>query len=86
MQELSGGPPVGNGEAPSVLKLAPEAENGNADAYGGGDRDLKPWQRGPTGAAAPGNNVVAKIVDVVMIIPKRWWLWLGSSLGCGWSW
>lgn len=54
MQELSGGPPVGNGEAPQRIEAGPGGyENGNADAYGGGDRDLKPWQRGPTGAAAP---------------------------------
>ncbi|KAI9881128.1 MAG: hypothetical protein M1830_008286 [Pleopsidium flavum] len=54
MQELSGGAPIGNGEAPQRIEAGPGGyENGNGDAYGGGDRDLKPWQRGPTGAAAP---------------------------------
>ncbi|MCJ1366588.1 hypothetical protein MMC16_005717 [Acarospora aff. strigata] len=54
MQELSGGAPVGNGEAPQRIEAGPGGyENGNGDAYGGDDRDLKPWQRGPTGAAAP---------------------------------
>jgi splicing factor 1 len=54
MQELSGGAPVGNGEVPQRIEAGPGGyENGNADGYGGGDRDLKPWQRGPTGASAP---------------------------------
>ena len=55
MQELSGGAP--NGQAPKRI----EAGNGGFDqgGYGGGgggggdNRDVKPWQRGPTGAAAP---------------------------------
>ncbi|KAI9737498.1 MAG: hypothetical protein M1834_009653 [Cirrosporium novae-zelandiae] len=51
MQELSGGAPVANGEAPHRIEAGPGGYNG--DHYGGGDRDLKPWQRGPTGEAAP---------------------------------
>ncbi|MCJ1255291.1 hypothetical protein MMC24_003107 [Lignoscripta atroalba] len=54
MQELSGGAPAGNGEAPQRIEAGPGGyENGNSEAYGDGDRDVKPWQRGPTGAAAP---------------------------------
>ncbi|KAL9120791.1 MAG: hypothetical protein Q9187_002656 [Circinaria calcarea] len=54
MQELSGGAPAPNGEAPQRIEAGPGGyENGNGDAYGDGDRDVKPWQRGPTGAAAP---------------------------------
>jgi splicing factor 1 len=48
MQELSGGAPA-NGEAPRRI------ESGPAAAYDQGPpaEDVKPWQRGPTGAAAP---------------------------------
>ena len=54
MQELSGGGPAGNGEAPQRIEAGPGGyENGAPDGYGDGDRDLKPWQRGPTGQAAP---------------------------------
>ncbi|KAI4188174.1 MAG: hypothetical protein L6R41_002299 [Letrouitia leprolyta] len=54
MQELSGGAPVGNGEAPQRIEAGPGGyENGGANGYGDGDRDLKPWQRGPTGQSAP---------------------------------
>ena len=54
MQELSGGGPAANGDAPQRIEGGPGGyENGNSDAYGEGDRDLKPWQRGPTGASAP---------------------------------
>ncbi|KAI4177048.1 MAG: hypothetical protein LQ343_000528 [Gyalolechia ehrenbergii] len=54
MQELSGGAPAGNGEAPQRIEDAPGGyENGGANGYGDGDRDLKPWQRGPTGQSAP---------------------------------
>lgn len=54
MQELSGGAPAGNGQAPQRIEAGPGGfENANNDGYGDGDRDLKPWQRGPTGAAAP---------------------------------
>ncbi|KAI9809521.1 MAG: hypothetical protein M1827_006827 [Pycnora praestabilis] len=54
MQELSGGAPVANGDAPQRIEAGPGGyENGDGEAYGEGDRDLKPWQRGPTGAAAP---------------------------------
>ncbi|KAL8969766.1 MAG: hypothetical protein Q9183_001838 [Haloplaca sp. 2 TL-2023] len=54
MQELSGGGAVGNGDATQRLEAGPGGyENGGGDGYGEGDRDLKPWQRGPTGQAAP---------------------------------
>lgn len=54
MQELSGNAPAGNGEAPQRIEAGPGGyENGNGDTFGDGDRDLKPWQRGPTGASAP---------------------------------
>ncbi|KAA6410427.1 MAG: branchpoint-bridging [Lasallia pustulata] len=54
MQELSGGAPAGNGQAPQRIEAGPGGyDQGNGDAYGEGERDLKPWQRGPTGAAAP---------------------------------
>ncbi|KAL8939155.1 MAG: hypothetical protein Q9216_003509 [Gyalolechia sp. 2 TL-2023] len=54
MQELSGGAPAANGEAPQRIEAGPGGyENGGADGYGDGDRDLKPWQRGPTGQSAP---------------------------------
>ncbi|KAL0257079.1 Branchpoint-bridging protein [Diplodia seriata] len=52
MAELGGGAPQ------QRLEAGPGAYEGNADSYGGGgggegDRDVRPWQRGPTGAAAP---------------------------------
>ncbi|OJD36328.1 branchpoint-bridging protein [Diplodia corticola] len=53
MAELGGGAPQHRIEA------GPGAYEGNNDSYGGGggggdgDRDVRPWQRGPTGAAAP---------------------------------
>ncbi|KAL6713329.1 hypothetical protein ACLMJK_008794 [Lecanora helva] len=48
MQELSGGAP--NGDAPQRIEAGPGGyENGGNE----GGRDLRPWQRGPTGAAAP---------------------------------
>ncbi|KAL8854821.1 MAG: hypothetical protein Q9221_000327 [Calogaya cf. arnoldii] len=55
MQELSGGGPVGNGEGAQRIEAGPGGyEKGGADGYGAeGDRDLKPWQKGPTGQAAP---------------------------------
>ena len=54
MQELSGGAPAGNGEAPQRIEAGPGGfENDYGEGYGEGDRDVKPWQRGPTGAAAP---------------------------------
>ena len=54
MQELSGNAAAANGEAPQRIEAGPGAyDNGGGDGYGEGDRDLKPWQRGPTGAAAP---------------------------------
>ena len=49
MQELSGGAP---GEQPRQrIEAGPGGFDNNG--YGGEDRDVKPWQRGPTGAAAP---------------------------------
>ncbi|CAF9936127.1 MAG: hypothetical protein HETSPECPRED_010019 [Heterodermia speciosa] len=52
MNELSGGDPAANG-APQRIEAGPGGYGGGADGYGEGDRDLKPWQKGPTGAAAP---------------------------------
>ncbi|KAI9796962.1 MAG: hypothetical protein M1833_005908 [Piccolia ochrophora] len=63
MQELSGGGPVGDGEAPQRIEAGPGGhDNGGRESYGGGgydaegDRNVKPWQRGPTGASAPWQN------------------------------
>jgi splicing factor 1 len=54
MQEITGGAPGANGQAPRRIEAGPGGyDQGNGDAYGDDDRDLKPWQRGPTGAAAP---------------------------------
>ncbi|KAL8932527.1 MAG: hypothetical protein Q9211_006265, partial [Gyalolechia sp. 1 TL-2023] len=54
MQELSGGAPAENGEAPQRIEGGPGGyDNGGGNGYGEGDRDLKPWQRGPTGQSAP---------------------------------
>lgn len=54
MQELSGNVPAGNGDPAHRIEAGPGGyENGLGDGYGEPDRDLKPWQRGPTGAAAP---------------------------------
>ncbi|EEP82647.1 hypothetical protein UREG_07512 [Uncinocarpus reesii 1704] len=51
MQELSGGA-SGTGEAPRRIEAGPGGyDQGNN--YGGEQRDLKPWQRGPTGGPAP---------------------------------
>ncbi|EAS32744.3 branchpoint-bridging protein [Coccidioides immitis RS] len=51
MQELSGGAPSGSGEAPRRIEAGPGGyDQGNK--YGE-QRDLKPWQRGPTGGPAP---------------------------------
>ncbi|KAG7007512.1 hypothetical protein G7Y79_00009g026210 [Physcia stellaris] len=52
MNELSGGAPAANG-ATQRIEAGPGGYGGGADGYGEGDRDLKPWQKGPTGAAAP---------------------------------
>lgn len=49
MQELSGGAP---GEPRMKIEAGPGGYD-NAGYGGSGDRDVKPWQRGPTGAAAP---------------------------------
>jgi splicing factor 1 len=50
MQELNGAP-AGNGAAPQRIEAGPGMYD-QGDSYGG-DRDLKPWQRQPTGTAAP---------------------------------
>ncbi|KAI9774389.1 MAG: hypothetical protein M1840_004283 [Geoglossum simile] len=60
MQELSGGGAPADGSAPQRIEAGPGSfDQGGRDSYGGGtfgddgDRTIKPWQRGPTGAAAP---------------------------------
>ena len=50
MQELSGNP-SGNGETSQRIEAGPGMYD-HGDTYSG-DQDLKPWQRQPTGAAAP---------------------------------
>ncbi|KFY73533.1 hypothetical protein V501_04224 [Pseudogymnoascus sp. VKM F-4519 (FW-2642)] len=50
MQELSGGAPAPNGEAPQRIEAGPGSYDQGPPADAG---DVKPWQRGPTGAAAP---------------------------------
>lgn len=52
MNELSGGAPAANG-APQRIEAGAGGYGGGGDGYGEDDRDLKPWQKGPTGAAAP---------------------------------
>jgi splicing factor 1 len=52
MNELSGNP-AGNGDMPPQRIEAGPGMYDQGDSYGGGDRDLKPWQRQPTGGAAP---------------------------------
>jgi splicing factor 1 len=52
MNELSGNP-SGNGDMPPQRIEAGPGMYEQGDSYGGGDRDLKPWQRQPTGGAAP---------------------------------
>lgn len=54
MQELSGG--ASSGAPTQRIEAGPGGyENGQGEGYGRGepDRDLKPWQRGPTGGPAP---------------------------------
>src|SRR3954447_1342865 len=60
MQELSGGGAPADGSAPQRIEAGPGGfDQGGRDSYSGGgfgddgDRNIKPWQRGPTGAAAP---------------------------------
>ena len=61
MQELSGGGAPADGSAPQRIEAGPGSfeQGGGRDPYSGGtfgddsDRTVKPWQRGPTGAAAP---------------------------------
>lgn len=55
MQELSGGAPVGAGPQ-ARLEAGPGSYDNGAEGYGGGGENLKPWQRGPTGAPAPWQN------------------------------
>lgn len=47
MAELGGGAPQ------QRIEAGPGAYENNDNYGGGGDRDVRPWQRGPTGAAAP---------------------------------
>jgi splicing factor 1 len=49
MQELSGGGPAPNAEPQHRIEAGP----GGYDQQGPPADDVKPWQRGPTGAAAP---------------------------------
>ncbi|KAH8815814.1 hypothetical protein F5884DRAFT_195126 [Xylogone sp. PMI_703] len=49
MQELSGGAPAANGDAPRRIEAGPGGYSQGPPPNG----DVKPWQRGPTGAAAP---------------------------------
>ncbi|KAJ1329092.1 splicing factor 1 [Microdochium nivale] len=49
MQELGSG----SGGPPARIEAGPAASSNNGAGAGGGERDAKPWQRGPTGAAAP---------------------------------
>ncbi|KAI9849422.1 MAG: hypothetical protein M1837_004041 [Sclerophora amabilis] len=62
MQELSGGAPA-NGDAQRRIEAGPGGydtrgrDGPSNDGQGAeGDRNLKPWQRGPTGASAPWQN------------------------------
>jgi len=50
MLELSGGAPAANGDAPQRIEAGPGSYDQGPPPEGG---DVKPWQRGPTGAAAP---------------------------------
>ncbi|KAI9679849.1 MAG: hypothetical protein M1817_004863 [Caeruleum heppii] len=57
MQELSGGAPAGG--AAQSIEAGPGGYGGPDGGYGRGDQggeDVKPWQRGPTGSAAPWQN------------------------------
>ncbi|KAI9883154.1 MAG: Histone acetyltransferase [Watsoniomyces obsoletus] len=69
MQELSGGAPSGDGQAPQRIEAGPGGYSDQRDGYGGardggyggdrsagGERDARPWHRGPTGAPAPWQN------------------------------
>src|SRR5580700_4960098 len=49
MQELSGGAPAPTSEAPQRIEAGP----GGYDQGPPDGENVKPWQRGPTGAAAP---------------------------------
>jgi splicing factor 1 len=51
MNELSGNP-AGNGDMPPQRIEAGPGTYDQGDSFGG-ERDLKPWQRQPTGGAAP---------------------------------
>ncbi|XTI94564.1 hypothetical protein V2W45_1252760 [Cenococcum geophilum] len=53
MQELSGAAPA-SAEPQQRIEAGPGGyDNAEGNNHGGENRDLKPWQRGPTGAAAP---------------------------------
>lgn len=66
MNELSGGPP--SGAAPQRIEAGPGGYGQNEDGYGGGDRDLKPWQRVQLAQLHLGNAVemIAVMSTVVM--------------------
>lgn len=53
MNEISGG--ASSADLPQRIEAGPGGYENGQDGHAGGegDRDLKPWQRGPTGAAAP---------------------------------
>ena len=53
MQELSGAAPAGAGPQQRIEAGPGGYDNAEGNNYGSENRDLKPWQRGPTGAAAP---------------------------------
>ncbi|KAL9094595.1 MAG: hypothetical protein Q9165_003154 [Trypethelium subeluteriae] len=56
MQEISGGGPIGDNTGAARIEGGPGSyDDGNANGYGAqqDNSHLKPWQRGPTGAAAP---------------------------------
>lgn len=52
MQELNGGGPIGNGAGAQRIEGGPGGYD-NGPGFAGEQQDLKPWQRGPTGAPAP---------------------------------
>ncbi|KAF7507877.1 hypothetical protein GJ744_010041 [Endocarpon pusillum] len=52
MNELSGNPAAADGDMPPQRIEAGPGMYDQGESYGG-DRDLKPWQRQPTGGAAP---------------------------------
>lgn len=53
MQELSGAAPASAGPQQRIEAGPGGYDDAEGNNHGGENRDLKPWQRGPTGAAAP---------------------------------